>query len=221
MLNRCRMYLQLISLYDLLIYNTTEIHPAYLTGHIPTSRRSPMLWPNLPRPPKQYWSLWLSFLHAHIIPRIQTTRLSWDVPSIRYSPIFFIHRCSIHLYSLSEGQLTKFNYQKAPHTKFQAIYLHVPYVCELEFNPNDFFPVDIHHHDKGLSIVSDFPHNEHTIPGMSTTTNIREAFYTMHPSLQSICGNIQFPPDGGDTLICSIQEANNFFWRQRCILQRG
>jgi len=66
MINRCRMFLQVISVLDLLLYNTKNIHPAYIQGELPPSRIPFLLWPIIPRPPKKYWKLWTSFLRRHI-----------------------------------------------------------------------------------------------------------------------------------------------------------
>jgi len=62
MINWCRMYLKIISIYDLLIYNSTDIHPEYLSGTLPLSRSSKITWPLFPRLPKAYWSLWTQFI---------------------------------------------------------------------------------------------------------------------------------------------------------------
>ncbi len=52
MKNRCRIYLQLFSVCDLLIYKTSTIHPSYYKGVLPPSRESSNLSPNVPRPPQ-------------------------------------------------------------------------------------------------------------------------------------------------------------------------
>jgi hypothetical protein len=43
MLNRCSMYIQVISVLDLLIFGKSEIHPLYMEGEIPPSRTSIIL----------------------------------------------------------------------------------------------------------------------------------------------------------------------------------
>jgi hypothetical protein len=52
MINRCRLYLQAISLYDILTYDLHGIHPSYKQGECPPSRHSTIHWPNNPKPPK-------------------------------------------------------------------------------------------------------------------------------------------------------------------------
>jgi len=51
-INRCRQFLQVISVLDLLIPYTTVIHPSYIEGYPPLSRTSYITWPPIPRPPK-------------------------------------------------------------------------------------------------------------------------------------------------------------------------
>ena len=73
MINRCRIYLQIISVYDLLIYSTNKIHPAYKEREIPLSRSSKICRPAIPKPPKHYWQLWNSFINLHIEPNLLST----------------------------------------------------------------------------------------------------------------------------------------------------
>jgi hypothetical protein len=37
-INRCRLYYQVITLYDLLTYDGAQVHPEYTSGKRPTSR---------------------------------------------------------------------------------------------------------------------------------------------------------------------------------------
>jgi len=78
MINRFRLFLQIISVYDLLIYKTNRMHPAYIKGEIPISQNSTIAWPAYPRPPKNYWKLWHSFIHFHIEPYVQKLPLQWN-----------------------------------------------------------------------------------------------------------------------------------------------
>jgi hypothetical protein len=49
-INKCRIYLQLISIFDLLIHNMTDIHPSYIQGGLPQLRLSSILWPSIQKP---------------------------------------------------------------------------------------------------------------------------------------------------------------------------
>jgi len=108
-INRCRIYLQVILIYDLLLFRSSEIHPSYILGKPPPSCTSEILWLTCPRPPKHYWKLWHHFLHFCIKPMLEKMELLWDsfwLP--RYIPSFFKHRLSPHLYRWQEGQMTRF-----------------------------------------------------------------------------------------------------------------
>jgi hypothetical protein len=45
MINYCRTYLNIISIYDLLLLDQVEIHPDYMKGIRPPSRVSYIIWP--------------------------------------------------------------------------------------------------------------------------------------------------------------------------------
>jgi hypothetical protein len=107
MINRCNFFLHLFSIFDLLIFNMMDIHPAHQHGEKPLSWESPMLWQNIPSPPKRYWKFWTHFLHCVTRPMLSTSSLRW-CPTIhsRWTPRFFKHRMSPHLYSLCEGDLS-------------------------------------------------------------------------------------------------------------------
>ncbi len=61
-INRCRIYLQVITIYDLLTHNTKRIHPEIKRGERVQSRKSVILWLDIPKPPRSYWILWRNLL---------------------------------------------------------------------------------------------------------------------------------------------------------------
>ena len=67
MINWCRQFLN-ISVIDLLIPRTKNIHPSFICSEKPPSRISTILWPPFPRPPKRYWTLWSHFIRFHVTP---------------------------------------------------------------------------------------------------------------------------------------------------------
>lgn len=94
-INRCRIYLQVVSICDLLLFDQVAFHPDYIRGERPRSRSSPILWPNYPRPPKRYWSLWGHFLRHHLTPRLANITTMWHLNAVlRQSPTFFKHPSS-------------------------------------------------------------------------------------------------------------------------------
>ncbi len=52
MINRCRLYLQIFSIYDIITYNGKAIHPEIMRGECITSRTSTIFWVEFPKPPK-------------------------------------------------------------------------------------------------------------------------------------------------------------------------
>jgi hypothetical protein len=123
MINRCRLYLQVISIFDLLIFGKSDVHPLYLEGEIPPSRTSLILWPQHPRPPKHFWKL---------TPILLKMPIDWGhVTKYRYSPFFYKHRHLHHLYQLVDGQLTHFPLCSCRRSRPRIFYKRIPYQCDL------------------------------------------------------------------------------------------
>jgi len=72
----------------------------------------------------------------------------------------------------------------------------------------DFFPVVVHCHSNGFSIVGDFLQDTITYPQHHYHISLWNAFQAIHPSLQGIFRNVNFQMDDGLTLLMSIQESN-------------
>jgi hypothetical protein len=66
MIIRCRLYLNVILIYDLYTYDGRQIHPAFLNNTLPPSLQPTIQWLAYPKPPKHYWSLWAQFIHLHV-----------------------------------------------------------------------------------------------------------------------------------------------------------
>jgi len=196
MINRCRLFLQIISVYDLLIYKTNRLHPAYIKGEIPISQNSTIAWPAYTRPPKNYWKIWHSFIHFHIEPYVRKLPLQWNShTSLRFSSSYYKHRYSHHLYKLVNDQLVTFKLGSRSTTRSQTTYINVPYLSDVIFHSEDFFCVDVHSHKKGLTltVLGPFPP-----PFTSRTTtppnSLHEYFeHSLHSSLQDICGRAFSP----------------------------
>jgi hypothetical protein len=52
MINRCHLYLQIFSNYDIITYDGKPIHPEIMRGDRITSRTSNIFWVDFPKPPK-------------------------------------------------------------------------------------------------------------------------------------------------------------------------
>jgi len=206
-INRCRIYLQIISICDLLLFDSTSIHPDFLNGNRPPSRTSNILWPNFPRPPSKFWQLWGHFINHHVLPRVQQIPTNWFVRvNLRHHTPYFKHNMSPHLYLLNDGELMTFKLNKSPRSRLKATYITVPYQCELSFNQSDFIPVDIHVNNRGISVLGKFPtfHQDTS----TSSSSFKEVIVSLPPSLKRICGCITLPPDDGAKLISSIETSN-------------
>jgi hypothetical protein len=72
LLNKYRMHLQITSLYDMLLYNLSTIHPDILAGRHISSWISTIYWVEVLPPPKRAKELWKDFLTNHIIPYLNS-----------------------------------------------------------------------------------------------------------------------------------------------------
>jgi hypothetical protein len=63
-LNRCRLYLQVITLSDIVDAAGLHIIPDILIGIPLSDCRSTLKWPNQQRPPQKDWTLWMAALHS-------------------------------------------------------------------------------------------------------------------------------------------------------------
>jgi hypothetical protein len=50
MINRCRLYLRIISIFELLTFDLSSIHPSYKTNEVPPSHSPNIHWPQFKKP---------------------------------------------------------------------------------------------------------------------------------------------------------------------------
>jgi hypothetical protein len=210
MINKCRLFLQIVSICDLLVAGTDLIHPAYLEGERPNSRFPTIIWPPIPRPPSRFWQTWNKFISEHIVPILSKTSIPWSsMPERRFLPVFFKHRFSTGLYTNHDG-MTRYKLKMPTQNSRQIIYLNVPYLSSIPFNTEDFYPVETHSHNKGISVLGQW-----IMPQYNNTSTTKRALspviHDLHPSLHQICGEIRIPPDNGEALISKICSANFLF----------
>lgn len=209
MIDRCHVFLQVISICDLLIFKMDNIHPAYLEGQLPLSRKSIITWPLIPCPPTRYWKIRNKFLSTHIVPlpQLSIDSIPWDqVSSWRFTPIFYKHHHSLGLYAY-DGNLTLFKLRPKAKSSRKAVCINVPYQCSLTFNNDDFSPVETCTNPSGISIVGCWFHPTNNTAVQPPKT-LMGMFNDLHPSLKQICGDIEIPPDDGAFLF-STGVANN------------
>jgi hypothetical protein len=164
-------------------------------------------------------SLTLHGLTTHVLPRhfgdcgLQSQAITWNTNhNWRNSPVFFKRRYSHPLYKLLDDDPTLCKLNRKATTRFDAVYIVAPFYTDLSLSSNDFTPVDIHMHNTGLSIVGVFLGiNDTDSPPIGTPT-LQAANLAIDLSLHQICGDINFPPDNGTTIIHHIERnANEIF----------
>jgi hypothetical protein len=179
--------------------------PSYFDGQIPLGRISTITWPIIPRPPRSYWGLWSHFLCVHVLPLISRSTLATEkFLHSRFRPTYFKHTKNWHLYKLDSGFLAMFKLRRGAGSRYRATYLNNLYECDLSFNHDKFYPVDVHHRDLGISIVSGW----NTPPSVENITPIptmQSSFMSLPITLRQTVGSVYFPPDNGVALLSKIK----------------
>jgi len=207
MINRCRLYLQAISLYDILTYDLHGIHPSYKQGECPPSRHSTIHWPNNPKPPKNYWQLWCQFLHIHLQSYISSHNFSWSTSSSpRYVVNSFKHSVHHQLFQYTEGQMCHYNILHCCRSESKAIYNNVPYISAIPHTDPNLWSVDTYYTKKGIIVIGRNNINNHKHKNASVTCTLQDRFATLPHSLRDIVGHVTFPLDNGVTLIWPLNE---------------
>lgn len=62
----------------MLTYDGSQIHPEYVTGHRPRSRKSTIHWVDFHRPPRKHIALWKGCINLYVRPRVPVLYTSWD-----------------------------------------------------------------------------------------------------------------------------------------------
>jgi hypothetical protein len=162
-INRCRLYLQLFSLYDLILYNQALIHPQLIRCERVTSRTSTKYWVNFKRPPRRYIETRQQFLAEHIEPILSQFEITWDTAiAPNYINNFYISNTDNKLYQkLEKGYLQyllKRNHTgdlPAPyHTTTQLISLS-------QLDIQQLIPIETNHMPKAITILRQTNINSH------------------------------------------------------------
>jgi hypothetical protein len=77
-INRCRLYFQVITLYDLITYDGTQIHPDYTSNNRVQSRKSLIHWVDFNKPSKKNFTLWNEYISMYVAPRIKNNIIKWN-----------------------------------------------------------------------------------------------------------------------------------------------
>jgi hypothetical protein len=215
MINPCRLYLHVISLYDILTYDLQGIHPSYKQGERPPVRHLTIHWPNYPKHPKNYWKLWYHFLHIRLQSYISSHNVSWSTSSFpRYVENSFKHTVHHQFFQYTEGQMCHYNLLHCHRSESKTIYNNVPYISTIPHTDPNLWPVDTYYTKKGIIVIGRNNINNHKHKNASFTCTLQDLFATLPQSLRVIVGHVTFPPDDGVTLIRSLNEQVSpcLFW---------
>lgn len=98
LINRYRLYLQVITIYNLIQYDRRAIHPEIMRGDRVLSRESKFFWVDFPRPPKSYKKVWKEFITELAQPYIKNQMLKWTTSA---RPTYHV----IYMYSSYNGPI--------------------------------------------------------------------------------------------------------------------
>jgi len=69
-INRCRLYLQIVNLADLLDVDGVNIDPNINSLEIKIDRKSSWEWPEQVKPSKTKWTIWLMMVEENLLPYV-------------------------------------------------------------------------------------------------------------------------------------------------------
>lgn len=210
-INRYRLYLQVISLYDIITYDGQTIHPNIMRGERILSRHSTIYWVDFKRPPKKHLTIWQNFLTEHVTPLLKRAAIQWYThitPNFKHT--FFHSSHDNKLYqSLPEGYLVYAPKQKSAinnNTYYTSTMLSFPdqtIITSLQ-------AVEVFHEPKLIMILGRTDINTHGLKTSTANNNTLQDLYDALPnSLKRLCGKIHLPPDGGAKLMEYVMTNNS------------
>ncbi len=169
-INRYRLYLQVISLYDIITYDGHTIHPNIMRGERILSRHSSIYWVDFRHPPKKHLVIWQIFLKEHIILLIDHMTIQW-YPHIK--PNFthtFSHSTHDNLFyqSMPEGYLVYSPKKQPASTNVPTYHTHTMLSFPDQNILSSLQAVDVSHEPKQIKILGQTDINTH---GIQDTTN--------------------------------------------------
>jgi len=207
MINRCRFYLNLISIYDLYVYDGSRIHPSYIHREYPPSRIPLAQWPSYPKPPKHYWILWNHFLHFHVPAYRSSIQFQWNTLSQpNYANIFFRHRQRLSIFRVVAEDVSEYNLLGTRQNK--VFYESVPCLTSISPTDPDLYPVEIYTTLRGFQYIMKTNINSHAGERQAPPSpTLADMFRALPESLQILCGRVTFPPDDGNRLLATIESS--------------
>jgi hypothetical protein len=193
LINHFHIYLQVTSLYDILIYNTTAINLEIIQGSRISSHTTTIQCIDAPKPPSKAKQIWRSYVNDHLIPYANSHSLKWDIATTpTYKPLSFISNDNKTLYNITESGITN-NILGTNTARSISFYTHsIP--CELPREVVETFTaVDIAILPTHIQILC-----QNNI-SMHGSTNDSPTYHNLCDGFKNICGYIHFPPTMGSS----------------------
>jgi hypothetical protein len=97
-----------------------------------------------------------------------------------------------------------FKLRRGAGSRYRATYLNNLYECDLSFNHDEFYPVDVHYRDLDILIVSGW-NTPPSVENITPIPTIQSSFMSLPIALQQTVGSVYFPPDNGVALLSKIK----------------
>jgi hypothetical protein len=208
-LNRCRLYLQVITLADIVSADGTCILPNSFIGVPLSDRKSALKWPNQQRPPSKDWAVWSSALKS-LQPRNKLLRPlgTWLISNPHQNWLWYMDPVLPKLYKKTlSTQWQRFEEQvvlRRPTRSARPLVFDVNVGTTVSQAPLTLCPATVETNRyttlttaiRGPSFIATSPHQH------SPDTSLHMA--ASHPFYLSIFGPQQWRPDQAEQLVASL-----------------
>ncbi len=210
MINKCHLYLQIISFFDVLQYDRTQIHLEIRNGTRVRSRKSIAYWVDFLWPTKKYWLAWQSYLKQHIQPKIANTTITWDTNTPpNYKTKYYYSPIDPNIYTiegdrfLSHGQI----HNSRRHNSHRLSREFEPILVDAEI-VDSLQNIEVTHTTSHISLLCTSAINSHGPGGLGQQQQdgLRYRYQNQPKSLCRLCGNVALPADGGNALIQYLRD---------------
>jgi hypothetical protein len=210
-INRCRLYFQVITLYDLITYDGSQVHPEYTSGVHPTSRTSTVHWVTFHKPSRKHMTLWNEYINIYVRPRITVSNTSWNTRTKpHYNTTYYLCSRNGKLYEkVTNNEYKMYEALRSQHGSRTTTFHNTPVETYITNETQEYLqPVDVTHSKHHIIILCTIKINDHGSPSI-TSIHSKYSFYRKLPkSLRRLCGKISLPPDGGQRLMEYVKDCD-------------
>lgn len=208
-INRCRLYYQVITLYDLLTYDCSQVHPEFTSGHRLQSRKSMIMWVNFNKPSKKHFNVWNRYIKQYVQPRLNNLTFNWyKKVQPHYNSTYFLSTRTGKLYYKSP-QNTFYMHDATKHQPGGRTTIFKETCSETLISDDilqDLHPMDVYNCKQRIKILCTSNINQHGQQSETSTASKYSWYRKLPKSLRRICGKISTPPDGGIKLMNYLRD---------------